>query len=172
MKQLCILFLVLVVSLKLSAQEISSSQLVGTKWENVDSKKSGTQRENSISFGSTTIDSESYYPKIDMSIKKHFYYYLSDYIPESFDSTLVGKETKGIYLITFEKKLKGMGYAEIYSLDLEKGEFYLLHRTRPGVIGGRDITTHYKLISKSEETLEANQETEPEAESSDYTQSR
>ena len=161
MKHLCILFLALVVCLKLSAQGILSSQLVGTTWMEDIPENYMPKHTCKISFDSTIIRYEAYFPKIDMSLNKQLDFYLTDIVPETFDSTLVGTETRGCYLVMSNRKIKGMSYTEILSLDLDSGDLYLLHRTRPGVIGGRDITTHYKLISKSEETLKADT-TKPE----------
>ena len=92
--------------------------------------------------------SQSYWPLVDITIKKQFDYYLTDYEPENFDSTQVGTETRGDYLVTYCKQPKGISWYEILSCDLDTGDMYLLHRMRPGVIGGRDVTIHYKLIKR------------------------
>ena len=142
MKHLCILFLALVVCLKLSAQGILSSQLVGTTWMEDIPENYMPKHTCKISFDSTIIRYEAYFPKIDMSLNKQLDFYLTDIVPETFDSTLVGTETRGCYLVMSNRKIKGMSYTEILSLDLDSGDLYL-------------------LISKSEETLKADT-TKPE----------
>ena len=135
----------LLLSIKVGAEKILSCQLAGTTWEEVNPKMTTIQLDT-LSFSSTTLIKKSYFPRIDMTVEKQFDYYISDSVPECFDSTLVGTETRGDYLITYCKKPIGMSYCEIQSLDLNTGDLYLFFEMRPGVIGGRDITAHYKLI--------------------------
>lgn len=148
MKHAFIIIFVFLICLGAVAETISSSQLAGTIWEDVDSEKPETDRINTISFDAETLTSQSYWPLVDITTKKQFDYYLTDYEPEHFDSTQVGSETSGYYLVTYCKQPKGISWYEILSCDLDTGDMYLLHRMRPGVIGGRDVTIHYKLISR------------------------
>ena len=148
MKHAFIIIFIILFSLEVDAETISSNQLVGTMWEDVDSEKPETDRINTISFDAETLTSQSYWPLVDITTKKQFDYYLTDYEPEHFDSTQVGSETSGYYLVTYCKQPKGISWYEILSCDLDTGDMYLLHRMRPGVIGGRDVTIHYKLIRR------------------------
>ena len=148
MKHAFIIIFVFLICLGAVAETISSSQLAGTIWEDVDSKKTETKRSDTITFSAETLTSQSYWPLVDITIKKQFDYYLTDYKPEHFDSTKVGSETSGYYLVTYCKQPKGISWYEILSCDLDTGDMYLLHRMRPGVIGGRDVTIHYKLIRR------------------------
>ena len=145
MKYVYIIVIMFLLSIKVAAEVISSSLLAGTTWEEVDLQKKIIHRDT-ISFSSSTLIKRSFFPRIDMTVEKQFDYYLSDNVPECFDSTLVGTETRGNYLVTYCKKPRGMSYCEIRSLDLNTGDLYLYFEMRPGVIGGRDITTHYKFI--------------------------
>jgi len=150
MKHAFIIIFVFLICLGAVAETISSSQLAGTIWEDVDSKKTETERSDTITFSAETLTSQSYWPLVDITIRKQFDYYLTDYEPEHFDSTQVGSETSGYYLVTYCKQPKGMSCYEILSCDLDTGDMYLSYRMNPGVIGGsgREVVIHYKLIKR------------------------
>ena len=169
MKHAFIIIFVFLICLGAVAETISSSQLAGTIWEDVDSKKTETKRSDTITFKTSetvisegilspcllysffaTLTSQSYWPLVDITIKKQFDYYLTDYKPEHFDSTKVGTETRGYYLVTYCRQPKGMSCYEILSCDLDTGDMYLSYRMNPGVIGGsgREVVIHYKLIKR------------------------
>lgn len=150
MKHAFIIIFVFLICLGAVAETISSSQLAGTIWEDVDSKKTETERSDTITFSAETLTSQSYWPLVDITIRKQFDYYLTDYEPEHFDSTKVGTETRGYYLVTYCRQPKGMSCYEILSCDLDTGDMYLSYRMNPGVIGGsgREVVIHYKLINR------------------------
>lgn len=100
MKRIFLVLNFLVCILSISAQEYSVSQLKGISWEETGSDIS--YRKSVISFSdSEFIDVSTYLcgrnaGKVITSRNK---FYLSSYKPTKFNSSLVGKNTKGKYLV-------------------------------------------------------------------------
>lgn len=76
---------------------ISSGSLINRKW--ILKYPSCSNERSELSFDSKYITQRISWPSIGKNLEYSGQYYMSDTLPEAFDSTKVGKNTKGCYLI-------------------------------------------------------------------------
>ena len=81
------------------AQKIATSELNGTKWKLVSPVSDYCERGMSFTMDSrTTIEK---YKRLNKAFKLPLKYYLSSSIPKKFDSSQIGKNRKGNYIIQY-----------------------------------------------------------------------
>ena len=71
-------------------------------------------------------------------------YYISNIVPNAFDSSLVGKEMSGIYIIKYNDATHYMEYCEIK--ELTEDSLVLFYKKQPNNVGGADMTFTYKRV--------------------------
>ena len=116
---------------------ITTQQLNGTKWE-----RSDIQYESTYSY---TDKEKIWKPYKNNDFTFVYHYYLASSVPTGFNHALVGKDTKGCYIVQYNPKTKDVTYYTIMSFDLDKGKMVLFVK-KNGWIGSRDQTMTYRLI--------------------------
>lgn len=94
-------------------------------------------------------DKEIYWYSISGSNKTLEYtylYYLTDNVPQSYDSTLVGKSSSGCYIVKYNPQMDEFIYYIIKSYDITKGTMTLLPRSTEPLIGGMASEIRFKLF--------------------------
>ena len=99
-----------------SAMEISTSQLVGTKWERVLPEERGAS--HTLMFTETTDVDSTFYDLIETYSVAYNNYYITDEQPSYtlFHADYVGKERKGSYIVFYYPKCKEVDYWTVVSL--------------------------------------------------------
>lgn len=129
--------------------EYGSYMLGGTKW--ILTENGG--HEHFIEFTSSTITHTQNFITIDKTIKGTNLFYFSPTIPEKFDQLLVGKGTKGKYLIEFSNKTQNFKVFEI--IKLTGDSLILRYDDDPQkYIGGFEPIRKYKRVLKSKDGKE------------------
>ena len=109
MRNILVISLVFLLSMVCHAQKIATSELNGTKWKLVSPVSDYCER--GMSFTMTTRTTTAKFKKnkkefqFPLKTGKEFNcplkYYISSSIPETFDSTRIGKSRRGTYIIQF-----------------------------------------------------------------------
>ena len=81
--------------------QVTTSQLAGTKWELIGEE--GDETTATWSFSKSEITKDVLFKPNGKNYINKFKYYISNNIPSSFNSDLVGKGTLGKYLVTIKK---------------------------------------------------------------------
>ena len=123
-----------------NAQTFSVKDLIGTKWELVESCE--TNDKTIIEFTDKDMIEyvTFYYDNKTRRVQRP--YYFSPTVPTSFDKTKVGKTTTGKYLVLLYK-FDRMDYETIKQIS--KDTFITYHR-KTNAIGGNEQTFVYKRI--------------------------
>ena len=134
------MFLTLLSIANCNAQTFSVKDLIGTKWELVESCE--TNDKTIIEFTDKDMIEyvTFYYDNKTRRVQRP--YYFSPTIPTSFDKTKVGKTTTGKYLVLLYK-FDRMDYETIKQIS--KDTFITYHR-KTNAIGGNEQTFVYKRI--------------------------
>lgn len=120
-----------------NAQFFSTKNLIGTKWECTDGDIEYYE------FTNDSIIESIYFPYNGWAgCSKPFY--LSDVKNESFDSTKIGTETSGRYLLTYNKKTKCTEYCEITKLTPDTLE--LFYEAKENHIGAANMYFTYRRV--------------------------
>ena len=130
----------------LSAAEVSLSQLQGTKWKEVSPVQEGDEK--IWEFSDKEITRHFYYKHNDKQYEYKDPFYISNYFPTVYDQSLVGKNNTGKYLVMYIDTWDRMDWYTITSIDWNTGDMYLFRQLVEDEVGGRDVTIHFKLISK------------------------
>jgi len=141
MKKIVILFCAIIAfaNMVFGQVTISTSDLVGTKWQLTDTGDS-----HSKSFYEFT-SKRSLWHCSDGTIFT-YPYYLSASIPTAFDSTKVGKQTKGCYFVKYNTQMNYFYYYAIMSFNKSTGKM-VLKCLNKDIIGLTDTFT-YVLMKK------------------------
>ena len=139
------LFLAFAMSTNANAQ-VTTSQLAGTKWEMIDEEVDETTA--TWSFSKSEITKDVLFKPNGKNYINKFKYYISNNIPSSFNSDLVGKGTLGKYLVVYNHKIQRFDWYVIHSIDQSTGDMYLLRERKDGEIGNTKLisTYHFKRI--------------------------
>lgn len=81
------------------AQTVSLGQLTNTKWKLVSPVSDYCER--GMSFTTTTRTTTTKFKKNKKEFQFPLKYYLSSFIPKTFDSSQIGKSQKGSYIIQY-----------------------------------------------------------------------
>lgn len=111
-------------------QEVSVSQLNGTKW----------RLPNSTSGSTYEYTATHRIWRRNGNLMFRYPYYLSNTVVQSFDKSKVGKNTKGCYLVMYNEKLNFTYCSLIIDFDKQKGTIKCKLETK-GIVGGSDIYT-------------------------------
>lgn len=134
----------LISSLSVNAQTtVTLSKLKNTSWNIERNGKIDT--EDTYSFCNEKM---LWYSSIGNSkdLKFTYKYYLTSTLPTKYDSSLVGKNTKGCYIVRYNPVMDEFIYYIIKSFDLSKGTMVLLPRSIEEPIGGMAKEIKYKLV--------------------------
>ena len=99
MRNSLIIALVFLLSMTCHAQKVSIAELSGTKWKLVSPVSDYCER--GMSFTMTTRTTTAKFKKNKKEFQFPLKYYLSSSIPETFDSSQIGKNRKGSYIIQY-----------------------------------------------------------------------
>ena len=99
MRNSLIIALVFLLSMVCHAQKIATSELNGTKWKLVSPVSDYCER--GMSFTTTTRTTTTKFKKNKKEFLFPLKYYLSSSIPKTFDSSQIGKNRKGSYIIQY-----------------------------------------------------------------------
>ena len=146
MKRILILIFGLLPFLKATAQvEISTSQLVGTKWERV-APISKWEKTRAV-FSESRYSDSSYNELLKNSVFRSLEYYISSKKPslDKFNRACVGKEQKGKYLVVYYPKIDKVDYFTIESFT--EDELILFHKALPDAIPAIDVLIKFKRIN-------------------------
>ena len=99
MRNSLIIALVFLLSMTCHAQKVSIAELSGTKWKLVSPVSDYCER--GMSFTTTTRTTTAKFKKNKKEFQFPLKYYLSSSIPETFDSSQIGKNRKGSYIIQY-----------------------------------------------------------------------
>ena len=137
---------VLFASAQTSTMEISTSQLVGTKWERVLPEERGAS--HTLMFTEKDYITSTRYDGEDKSYTYYNEYYITDEQPSSLEcpTEYIGKERKGHYLVIYFLKDKDLDYRTVVSLTDD--ELLLFRKATPGQIPNLDIYIKYKRIKE------------------------
>ena len=150
MKKNIILLLCVVSVLSSSAQtstmEISTSQLVGTKWERVLPEDKGVSI--FAMFTKTSLNENIHYELIAKSHSISNDYYITDEPPSYslFHADYVGKDRKGHYIVFYYPIDKEVDYWKVVSATDD--ELLFFRKAKPGQIPNLDIYIKYKRIKE------------------------
>lgn len=138
-----IIFFAFLYSMYSNAQvPVYLSQLKNTSWK-------VTGGLDDINMIYSFSDKEIYWYSISGSNKTLEYtylYYLTDIVPQSYDSTLVGKSSNGCYIVKYNPKMDEFIYYIIKSYDLTTGRMTLLPRSTEPLIGGMASEIRFTLV--------------------------
>ena len=81
------------------AQTVSTSELNGTKWKEISPTYDYCERGMTFTMDTRTTSTKFY--KTGKEFNCPLKYYISSSIPETFDSTQIGKSRRGTYIIQF-----------------------------------------------------------------------
>lgn len=124
----------------LSQVKVSLSKLSGSKWINVNTEES-CQIIGFSNFAMTVCNSYG----AAGSVSHSWQFYLCDSIPNSFDKSQVGKNTRGNFIIYYNSKSAKLEYRKITTLTSDS--LVLYHKGRSNSIGaGEDAFSRYKLL--------------------------
>lgn len=99
MRNSLIIALVFLLSMTCHAQKVSIAELSGTKWKLVSPVSDYCER--GMSFTTTTRTTTTKFKKNKKEFQFPLKYYLSSSIPKTFDSSQIGKNRKGSYIIQY-----------------------------------------------------------------------
>ena len=99
MRKSLIIALVFLLSMVCHAQKIATSELNGTKWKEISPTYDYCER--GMSFTTTTRTTTAKFKKNKKEFQFALKYYLSSSIPKTFDSSQIGKNRKGSYIIQY-----------------------------------------------------------------------
>ena len=99
MRNILVISLVFLLSMVCHAQKIATSELNGTKWKLV--SPVSDYCEQGMSFTTTTRTTTTKFKKNKKEFQFPLKYYLSSSIPKTFDSSQIGKNRKGSYIIQY-----------------------------------------------------------------------
>jgi hypothetical protein len=130
-------------SLPSCSAQVSTQQLIGTKWKIIspvdDDEETTWEFSKSQITEKTTWDNKLYEFKNP--------YYISNYLPTFYTESLVGKIATGKYLvIQIGKKHKRMDWYTIQSVNWTTGDLYLFRQRVEDEFDNHDTLIHLKLI--------------------------
>ena len=99
MRNSLIIALVFLLSMVCHAQKIATSELNGTKWKEISPTYDYCERGMTFTMDTRTTSTKFY--KTGKEFNCPLKYYISSSIPETFDSTQIGKSRRGTYIIQF-----------------------------------------------------------------------
>lgn len=99
MRNILVISLVFLLSMVCHAQKIATSELNGTKWKEISPTYDYCEREMTFTMDTRTTSTKFY--KTGKEFNCPLKYYISSSIPETFDSTRIGKSRRGTYIIQF-----------------------------------------------------------------------
>jgi hypothetical protein len=145
MKKIAISLLFLLCTHIAKAQvDISTSQLIDTKWEKI---ISGSKYDSTTTL--FTIDEmidSTYNSLLEVSTIRSLNYYITNELPSyyKFYSNYVGQERRGRYLVVYYPKVNEVDYYTVMSFTDD--ELVLFHKAKPGTIPGIDVYIKCKRI--------------------------
>ena len=99
MRNILVISLVFLLSMVCHAQKIATSELNGTKWKEISPTYDYCERGMTFTMDTRTTSTKFY--KTGKEFNCPLKYYLSSSIPETFDSSQIGKNRKGSYIIQY-----------------------------------------------------------------------
>jgi hypothetical protein len=145
MKKIAISLLFLLCTHIAKAQvDISTSQLIGTKWQRIEPV---VRNVNSyMQFTETCIVDSIYYSTLEKSASGSKDYYITNETPSYsvFYKNYVGQERRGRYLVVYYPKVNEVDYYTVMSFTDD--ELVLFHKAKPGTIPGIDVYIKCKRI--------------------------
>lgn len=99
MRNSLIIALVFLLSMVCHAQKIATSELNGTKWKEISPTYDYCERGMTFTMDTRTTSTKFY--KTGKEFNCPLKYYISSSIPETFDSTRIGKSRRDTYIIQF-----------------------------------------------------------------------
>ena len=98
MRNILVISLVFLLSMVCHAQKIATSELNGTKWKEISPTYDYCERGMTFTMDTRTTSTKFY--KTGKEFNCPLKYYISSSIPETFDSTRIGKSRRGTYLFS------------------------------------------------------------------------
>lgn len=145
MKKIAISLLFLLCTHIAKAQvDISTSQLIGTKWQRIEPV---VRNVNSyMQFTETCIVDSIYYSTLEKSASGSKDYYITNETPSYsvFYKNYVGQERRGRYLVVYYPKVNEVDYYTVMSFTDD--ELVLSHKAKPGTIPGIDVYIKCKRV--------------------------
>ena len=99
MRNILVISLVFLLSMVCHAQKIATSELNGTKWKEISPPYDYCERGMTFTMDTRTTSTKFY--KTGKEFNCPLKYYISSSIPETFDSSQIGKNRKGSYIIQY-----------------------------------------------------------------------
>lgn len=99
MRNILVISLVFLLSMVCHAQKIATSELNGTKWKEISPTYDYCERGMTFTMDTRTTSTKFY--KTGKEFNCPLKYYISSSIPETFDSSQIGKNRKGSYVIQY-----------------------------------------------------------------------
>ena len=99
MRNILVISLVFLLSMVCHAQKIATSEINGTKWKEISPTYDYCERGMTFTMDTRTTSTKFY--KTGKEFNCPLKYYISSSIPETFDSTQIGKSRRGTYIIQF-----------------------------------------------------------------------
>ena len=99
MRNILIISLVFLLSMVCHAQKIATSELNGTKWKEISPTYDYCERGMTFTMDTRTTSTKFY--KTGKEFNCPLKYYISSSTPETFDSSQIGKNRKGSYIIQY-----------------------------------------------------------------------
>ena len=99
MRNILVISLVFLLSMVCHAQKIATSELNGTKWKEISPTYDYCERGMTFTMDTRTTSTKFY--KTGKEFNCPLKYYISSSIPETFDSSHIGKNRKGSYIIQY-----------------------------------------------------------------------
>lgn len=143
MKTLFLSFFMCISSLCVAQVSVCISQLNGTKWQMIDPVFE--EEEVILSFSPSFMIDRDNYPKDDYVFELKFKYYLSNSVPIVFEDSLVGKESKGSFLVYYNHRQNKVSYYQIMTFTSDKLVLFV-KGTPNSVGGGEDVYFTYKRL--------------------------
>ena len=99
MRNILVISLVFLLSMVCHAQKIATSELNGTKWKEISPTYDYCERGMTFTMDTRTTSTKFY--KTGKEFNCPLKYYISSSIPKTFDSSQIGKNRKGSYIIQY-----------------------------------------------------------------------
>lgn len=145
MKKIAISLLFLLCTHIAKAQvDISTSQLIGTKWQRIEPV---VRNVNSyMQFTETCIVDSIYYSTLEKSASGSKDYYITNETPSYsvFYKNYVGQERRGRYIVVYYPKVNEVDYYTVMSFTDD--ELVMFHKAKPETIPGIDVYIKCKRI--------------------------
>ncbi|MBP5315029.1 MAG: leucine-rich repeat domain-containing protein [Muribaculaceae bacterium] len=142
-KFLLVMLLGFHISMANSQNTVRNSDLNGCVWYPLSPVEYGVSE--LVSFDSTLYATQYRYEMLQKYGQSTFPYYVSDEVPTGFDSTKIGNNNVGKYIVFYNNKLDEFDYYSV--VKYVDDSLRLFHKVKPDRVGGLDFELVYVRVN-------------------------